>query len=181
MRSKTILSIAAFIVAFGFSVFLASLFMTKPIQPIFVSNDYGSRPTSCFKDRFQSEEARSIAALLRQDISNGRERDRNLYQSKIGARTPFNQPEFEDYAIIINQYVKSSSKLDASEMPQDFQIAWETHIKVWQDYAEFLNETKEITNISEQTLRIESNFNKDIDSTWYKVLRVGRSYGANAY
>lgn len=181
MRSKTILSIAAFIAAFGFSVFLASLFMTKPIQPIFLSSDYGSRSTSCFRDRFQSGEARSISAFLRQDISNGRERDRNIYQLRVGTRTPFGEAEFDDYANIIEQYVKEANNLETSDLPRDFQEKWEKHLNVWQDYAEFLNELKdEEVKSSERILRQDSQFNKEIDATWYEVIRVGKTYGAQA-
>ncbi|MCD9187753.1 MAG: hypothetical protein LUM44_15135 [Pyrinomonadaceae bacterium] len=180
MRSKTILSIAAFIVAFGFSVFLASLFMTKPLQTVFVSSDYGSRPTSCFKERFMSREARSISAFLRQDISNGRERDRDIYKLRVGTRTPFGETAFDDYAVIIDEYVNEANNLNANDLPQDFQEKWEKHLKAWQDYAEFLNDLKgENVKSSERILRQDGQFNKEIDATWYEVLRVGKTYGAN--
>lgn len=182
MRSKTILSIVAFIVAFGFSVFLASFFITKPIQPIFLSSDYGSRSTSCFKERFMSSEARSISAFLRQDISNGRERDRNIYQLKVGARTPFGENTFDEYTVIVDQYVDDADKLDTNDLPQDFQEKWEKHLKAWQDYAEFLNDLKgENVKSSERILRSDSQFNKEIDATWYEVLRVAKTYGAQTY
>lgn len=180
MRSKTILSIVAFIAAFGFSVFLASLFITKPLQPIFISSDYGSRPTSCFRERFQSSEARAISAFLRQDISNGRERDRDIYQLRVGTRTPFGEAEFDEYTVIVDEYVNEANNLNANDLPQDFQEKWEKHLKAWQDYAEFLNDLKgENVKSSERILRQDSQFNKEIDATWYEVLRVGKTYGAN--
>lgn len=173
MRSKTILSIAAFIIAFGFSVFLASVFITKPL--------YESGLTSHFGNNFQSAEARSISALLRQDVSKGRERDRNLYQLKVGVCTPYGQPEFENYVVIIDEYVNFSSNLDATGLPYDFRDAWERHMKVWQDYAEFLNDSRDLdVDSSERILRIENKYNKEIDATWYEVVRIGRKYGAKA-
>lgn len=182
MRSKTILSVAAFIIAFGFSVFLASLFMTTPTQTIFVSSDYGTRPTSCFRQRYQSPEAREISALLRQDISNGRERDRNLYQLKVGARTPFGEENFDDFADVMEHYVESSSGLNANDLPPDFQAAWEKHMTVWQDYSNFLNNMKDIdVNSSEGILRLDNKYSNEINATWYEVLRVGKRYGASTY
>lgn len=127
-----------------------------------------------------SSEARSISAFLRQDISNGRERDHNIYQLKVGMRTPFGEDSFDEYAVIIEQYVKDANNLDTSGLPQNFQEKWGDHLKAWQDYAEFLNDLKgEDVKPSEKILRSDSQFNKEIDATWYEVLRVGKAYGAN--
>lgn len=180
MRSKPILSIAAFIIAFGFSAFLASLFLPEPVQ----SNYVGTRSTSCFKSNYQSQTAIEISYLLRQDINNGRKRDRNLRRIDVVAQTPFGKENYDEFASIIEQYVGASNSLESNDLPPDFQQAWNDHIKVWRDYSEFLNEIKDTSNnavSNEKMQRLDAKYSKEINETWFEVLRVAREYDAEIY
>ncbi|HQU85843.1 MAG TPA: hypothetical protein PKY59_22085 [Pyrinomonadaceae bacterium] len=184
MRSKTILSAAAFIATFVFSAFLASLFLPETVQPNYVYSDYNSRSTSCFKKRFQSQNAVEISSLLRQDINNGRKRDRNLIRIDVTANTPFGEDNYDEYAAIIEQYSGESKSLETDELPSDFDQAWNAHMKAWRDYTEFLNEMKDPSNTDvsiEKLKRIDAKYGKEINDTWYRVLRIARSYDAEIY
>lgn len=184
MRSKTILSIVAFIAAFGFSAAFASLFITQSAQTSYVISDFGSQKTSCFS-RYQSQTAREISSLLRQDVSNGRERDRNLREFMDDWRTPFGESNFDEFTVVMQEYVDSSSSLDAGDLPSDFQNAWNEHINAWRDYSEFLNNVQDSSQSArfsnEKLMRLDSKYTDEINATWYEVLRVGNKYGARAY
>jgi len=71
--------------------------------------------------------------------------------------------------------------LDASEFPQDFQIAWNKHVDAWQDYSEFLDikkdSSKQKMNIDDYR-DLDNSYNNEITETWYEVLRIGRNHGA---
>lgn len=185
MRSKIILSAAAFIVAFGFSVFLASLFISTPAVSFVTVSDHGVPNSSCLKQRYQSETALSISSLLRQDTNNGRERDRELRRVLTDRRVPFGEPNFNDYAEIVDEYVNTSESLGTSGLPVDFHNAWDEHLKAWRDYRDFLNEMKDFDRMSnsstEKLERLENKYSTEIDQTWYKVLRVGRNHGAETH
>lgn len=177
MRSKTILSIAAFIVAFGLSTALASLFISK--------SEY--RPsynrTSCFKSRHNTATAAAITTFIRQDVSNGRQRSGKLYSIDQDFRPAFASSSFPDYAKAVEQYVDASSGMDAGVLPREMQTAWDEHMKAWRDYSNFLNEMKDLrarNRLSIDELEdLEKSFGSDINNTWKEVLRIGRSYGAD--
>lgn len=184
MRSKTILSTAAFVVAFAASAAFANLFITKTQ----IVSDYvpvsSYKPTSCFKDRNNSTTANKIAALIRQDKSNGRVRAEESY--RIGAdeeRPPFADLRFPKYAEAVEQYVADSSNMKASALPSDFQTEWRTHMKAWREYSEFLNRMKDSPTprgwTSEELEAVDDFHSREIERTWQKVLHTGANYGAN--
>ena len=174
MRSKNILSIAAFIIAFAFSAVFASLFVTKQTIPTetYVFADSGTRPTSCWHSR-ESYTADKIETFLRRDISNGRERDRKAYQTgeDVGA--------FAQYTEAMEEYTDLANELNESGLPQNFQIAWREHVSAWNNYTEFLkNSGKAETRNIEQFRRAHDRYDNEVDTTWDEVLRVAKAYGA---
>ncbi len=185
MRSKTILSAVAFIIAFAFSAAFASLFITKTQT----ASDYfpvsGHKSTSCFKDRSKSVIADKISALIREDRNNGRERSRETYRVGEDVRPPFNSSGFSVYAEAVEQYVDASSSMRTNDFPSDFQVEWREHMKAWRDYSDFLNRMKKSSNrnaLSEEELENTDDFHsREITRTWHLVLQSGRSYGANVY
>jgi len=180
MRSKTILSIAAFTVAFLLSTAFAGLFIVKSD---YVPSSYTTKKTSCFKNRGGSNYvADKIETIVKQDMSNGRERGKKLYQIDEDFRPPFASSSFSEYAEAVSEYVGSSENLSVENTPRDFQSAWRRHMKAWRDYADFLDEMKHSParkKLSEtEVSELENTYSSDINNTWSEVLRVGRNYGA---
>lgn len=177
MRSKNILSIAAFITAFAFSAAFAGLFITKQTIPTqnYVIADYGAKRTSCWKSKHNLT-ADKIETFLRRDIGNGRERDRKAYQTSEDSRS------FAQYAEAMEEYTVSANDLNESELPKDFQIAWREHVNAWNEYSEFLkNSGKAGTSNIEHFNRAHDRYDDEITATWNEVLRVARAYDADAY
>jgi hypothetical protein len=180
MRSKTILSIAAFIVAFVLSTAFASLFIVKSE---YLPLEYNTKKTSCFKNRVNSNYAAGkIETIIKQDISNGRQRREvtSLYQTDE-EQLSNNNFSFADYAENVEQYVDASSSMDDGELPREFQSAWRKHMKAWRDYSDFLQKTNKNGSNIEHFDRAETRYSAEINFTWYEVLRIGRSYGAEVY
>ena len=179
MRSKTILSTAAFIVAFAASAAFASLFITKTetAPDYFPVSSYKS--TSCFKYRNNSIAANNISALIRQDISNGDAR------RSEDSRPPFTSSAFSDYAEAVEQYVDASSNMKTGDLPGDFQAEWRGHMKAWRDYSDFLNRMKDFSNLKgwsiEELDEVDDFHSREINRTWQTVLQTGASHGANVY
>ncbi len=185
MRSKTILSTAAFIVAFAASAAFASLFVTKTqTAPDYVPvSSYKS--TSCFKYRNNSTAANKISAIVRTDKNNGNERDKAIYRGGEGVRPPFTSSVFSVYAEAVEQYVDDSSSMKTSDLPNDFQTEWREHMKAWRDYSDFLNRVKIASNRTSwsgaELEEIDDFHSREIDRTWQMVLQTGVSYGADVY
>jgi len=185
MRSKTILSAAAFTLAFALSAAFASLFITKTQT----ASDYfqvnGHKSTSCFKDHSKSVTADKISALIREDRNNGRERDRKTYRGAEDVHPLFTSSGFSVYAEAVEQYVDESSSMRTNDLPSDFQVEWREHMKAWRDYSDFLNRMKKSSNrnaFSEEELENTDDFHsREITRTWHLVLQSGRSYSANVY
>ncbi|MCU1289607.1 MAG: hypothetical protein JWN60_1836 [Acidobacteria bacterium] len=187
MRSKTILSIAAFTVAFILSTAFAGLFITKSdsLSDLVAAPAYNSKRTSCFKKRGTAFVAEKIETIVKQDKMNGNKRAQRLYQIDEEFRPSFSSPSFPLYADAVSEYVTESENLSYRTAPRDFQAAWVKHMKAWRDYSNFLEKMKSSqtrANLSEtDASKIESSYSDDINDTWYEVLRVGRSHGAEIY
>ena len=184
MRSKTILSTAAFIVAFAASAAFANLFITKPqtVSEYVLASNY--RPTSCFTHRNNSTIPDKISAFIREDKNNGLKRDKP-YRVGVDAHPSFSNSDFPIYAEAVEQYVDESSSIKASDLPNDFQVEWRTHMKAWRDYSEFLNRMKKSSNraalSSEEIKEVDDFHTRIINGTWQEVLETGANYGANVY
>ena len=185
MRSKTILSVAAFTLAFTLSAAFAGLFITKTQTAPDYFPVIGRTSTSCFKDRNKSATAVKISALIEADKSNGLERSRETYRVGEDVRPPFTSAGFALYADAVEQYVDESSSMKASDLPNDFQIEWREHMKAWRDYSDFLNRMKKSSNrdaFSAEELENTDDFHsREITRTWNLVLQTGRTYGADVY
>ena len=183
MRSKQILSIVAFVAAFGVSVAVAGFFIGVNTNPAYVAGNSSYTPKSRCKSRSNSNAA-AISRFIAADIANGSDRDRDIYD--IGESFPpsVNSVSFADYAAATSRYVDDSSSMSAENLPADFQTAWNAHMKAWRDYSEFLNQAAEISSrdddADENFSQTDVAHSREINRTWVNVLRIGRSYGANA-
>jgi hypothetical protein len=189
MRSKNILSIAAFIVAFAFSTAFAGLFIDKSeyqsvlTVPVVSYNE--RQPTSCFKKKRGGYTAEKIEVFISQDNSIGRE------HQQINARIDrqelplLKSPLFAEYKNSVAEYVEASGSMDETTMPHDFQTAWRAHTKAWSDFSNFLDSMKSGSvrgNLSdEDAYEMEKHFSAEIAATYSEVLRVGRNHGAQVY
>ncbi len=168
MRIKTILSIAVFIFAFGFSTALANLFITENTSNL----------ASFLKYKSSTPSADAISALIREDVRNGRKLDRMFYGSYENPRLPS-----AEFAAAVEEYVNDSSSIKASHLPIDFQTTWREHMRAWREYSEFLNRTSNSLNPDNLSGEALENFEKlhsrDINHTWREVLQIGIEYGAD--
>lgn len=166
--TRIITAIIAFVATFVLSAGLVRLLFGAP-QPVL--------PVYFNKPQCANRHAASIESFVWQDIRNGETRMDRTSRYSDGK---FYSAEFAD---AVMEYSETSSSMDASRLPQDFQSAWRKHMKAWRDYADFLNEVtnspERKTNSQESLRESETRFNAEINRTWYEVLRIGRSYGAN--
>lgn len=189
MRSKTILSIAAFIIAFAFSTAFAGLFIAKSAYqsvltaaPVVSYNE--RQPTSCFKKRGRYT-ADKIEVFISQDNSVGREHQQVNNRIARQELPLLKSSLFSEYKTAVAEYVEASGSMDESTMPQEFQTAWRAHTKAWSDFSDFLDSMKSGSvrgNLSDRdAYEMEKHFSSEIAVTYFEVLRVGRDYGAEVY
>ena len=175
MRCKAILSIVAFLAAFGLSVAVTPRQPRPQAVSTFVAAPYAKKKCSA-----NAEAARRITALIRQDIENGRLRDRkinDLWERGFSTRT---EAGFAIYATTVNEYAEASVSLDDSDLPSEFRAAWRKHMNVWKEHADFLNTVKESpAKFSGSSTRKYSEQNKEISETWYEVLRLAQQFDAD--
>lgn len=173
MRCKAVLSIIAFLAAFGISVALTP----RPAKSTFTPYV----KTGCA----ESENARKITNLLEQDIANGRVRDRKLdgYDDLEVNRTS----RFTIFASAIDGYTDASENIDDADLPGDFKMAWRRHMKAWRTHSDFLNEFKDVPRKRSGrdtgegggfSRKQYAEQNKEISDTWAEVLRIARKYDA---
>lgn len=169
MIMKSVLSIVAFTVTFGFSVVLVGLLFGFPI------NDYDYSTIS--RSTCADQTCRNIEGLIYQDIENGDLRDYKINNS-IKDRISFYQ-----YSEFVENYVDKSQSMEDANFPADFKASWRRHMKAWRDYSNFLIEQRNSSNklSKEDFSRIDDDFTVEINKTWYETLSIGRSYGANVY
>lgn len=178
MRSKNILSIAAFIIAFLFSAFIASLFIPLPqVLPVdySVGNTSYSKPTSCFMRRNNITLGDKMTDFIIKDERNG--------NNRIGNNLDWDDPAtFANYAESVEEYVDVSSSMNANAFPGDFQTAWRKHMKAWRDYSNYLNKTAanmDDSDISrEDFIKFDKFYGNEIDRTYKEFLRIADNYGA---
>ncbi|MGI8469405.1 MAG: hypothetical protein ACR2N3_13230 [Pyrinomonadaceae bacterium] len=178
MRIKTILSLITFTAAFVLSVSLVGL----------PQNNFYSRLAQI--NRYE-QNRQNIQTLLQQDINNGRLRNQTVI-SLDGIDENF-QSSFNvnQIAEATEEYVDASQSMDSSNLPEDFQEAWQAHMSAWREQADYLNKinttAKKYPSLFENKklngylfkLDSETYSSRDaeINRTWYEVLRVGRKYG----
>jgi len=151
-NTRTVTAVVAFVVAFIFSAGLVRIIFPTPV----VEYTYTYRPA------YVNRSSNELERFLLRDINNGDVRNDYRYSG--------------DYASAVKNYWEASSNMDASRFPQDFQDAWREHMQAWGNYAEFLEAKKSARNNS--MCNLDRRYVADINSTWQKVLRIGRTYGA---
>ncbi len=166
---KSIISIVAFTVTFGFSVVLVGLLFGFP------QNELGYSTVS--RSTCADQTCRNIENLIYQDIKNGDLRNYKISNS-IRSEISYNQ-----YTEFVENYVNQSESMEDYDFPADFQAAWRNHMKAWRDYSDFLNnQARSSKKLSRADFsKIDNDFNVEINKTWYETLSIGRSYGANVY
>jgi hypothetical protein len=182
MRSKSILSIAAFIIAFTFSTAFAGLFIAESTYqtaltvPPVVSYEQ-RKPTSCFTKRSRYV-ADKITVFISQDDSNGRDHQQINARIEREGKPVLKSQIFSEYQTSVAEYVEASENMDETAMPQEFQDAWRAHLQAWRDYDTFLDSLKNSQARAEFTdseaRQAEAPFNAEIAATYEEVLRAGR-------
>ena len=176
MRSKNILSIVAFVAAFGLSAAFASLFISK-------NSTVGYNSTNYCQFKRKTPTATAIANLIAADYSNARVRDRKIYAISETAAISSNSVAFADYARAIEEYADDSANISQNNLPDDFKRAWQEHLRAWRASSKFLNKAAEISSRSSMTAEefdeADSLYGQEIDRTFEKVLEIGNRYGAD--
>ena len=170
MSSKQILARATFGICFAVSSLFVGLFF-----------DAGTIDPELYKIvrvRPQAENAsvgKKIFALLQQDKENGDDRNADEYSLYDADALPSLGAKSE----IISAYARKSGRMNDSGLPPDFQFAWRKHMKAWASYSEFLEKADRAGMDLVDIKRFEDEYTRDINSTWFEVLRLGALYGAN--
>ena len=165
MRSKAVLSIIAFLAAFGISVAVTPRAPKSTVAP------YVKRGCA------QTEGARKITSLLSQDIENGRVRDRKIdgFNDYGSSREAY----LDNFATTIDEYADASASIDDSDLPRDFKTAWREHMRAWEKHSDFLEAVGDSSKAPGSSFsRAFSEQNKEISETWFEVLRIARKYDA---
>ena len=176
MRSKNILSIVAFIAAFGLSAAFASLFISK-------NSTVGYNSTSYCQFKRKTPTATAISILIAADYNNARVRDRKIYAISETAALSSNSVAFADYARATEEYVDDSSSISQNNLPDDFKRAWREHLRAWRDSSNFLNKAADISSRSSMTAEefdeADNFYGQEINRTFEKVLEIGNRYDAD--
>ncbi|HZH34232.1 MAG TPA: hypothetical protein VEX64_05290 [Pyrinomonadaceae bacterium] len=171
MKTKLITTLIAFATTFGFSTLMMEFVKEKRApQTHYLTTQI----------RYHSETEQKILKLLRQDIKNGLERRSKLsHMEDVDFSTA---ALLNDYAEATAEYAYKSSSIDETGIPADFQFAWRRHMKAWRDYADFLDETRNLSENQRREMDLdEMDFEKslEINQSWREVLRTARKYGAS--
>lgn len=149
-NTRIITALIAFVATFIFSAGLVRIIFPAPVVKYVYTEQTTRRSVS------------EIEAFLLRDIRNGELREVDRYSA--------------NHANAVMDYWKTSSSMDASDFPQDFQNAWNVHMRAWGNYAEYLQTKEESPN--SYSCGLEKRYNADINRTWEDVLRVARNYGS---
>ena len=166
MRVRNILSIAAFIVAFTVSAAIASVF--TPSSSTGLAQPSADRST-----------ARNIYRFLQRDIQNGDERDRSAYGYGMERRGALASPNVIIRAQAVAEYSEASGAMNYESLPQDFQLAWLKHMRAWHNYSDFLQKARTERMSYDDVRRLENQYNREINQTWFEVLRIAQRYGSD--
>jgi hypothetical protein len=165
MRSKHIAALITFFATFAFSAFIALLFAAPklmevpPVVTTFEVKTYKhNRCGTAYK----------IKEFLERDKQNG-----------LARRNADDVSDLSERAELTTEYAFTSSSMDASGFPRDFQRAWNKHMQAWKNHADFLRKESNKRTVSEDFDGLEADNVSEINSTWREVLNIGREYGAD--
>lgn len=147
---KTITAVTIFAVTFIFSAGLVRLIIPAPV----VQYVYLERPI----ERRSNE----IENFLLRDIQNGTVR--------------MDDSDTDDYAEAVMNYWETSSSMNDSAFPSDFQAAWHNHMQAWHNYGEYLAKVKKSS--ARRETRESNRLNNEINRTWEDVKAIGRNHGS---
>lgn len=153
---KFITAVAAFSVAFGFSVLTAGfLAANNQLHAQYAENNRAGD---------------EISSLLRQDIGNGQERSETCQSTA----------SFFECSEAFTEYVNASTAIEDVNLPPDFRFAWQAHMSAWRRQADFLKANSFSRNETSKSefSRIYANQGFEIERTWFDVLDIGKKYGA---
>jgi hypothetical protein len=167
-NTRKIITTVAFIAAFIFSAGLTRLILpAQVIQYVYID-----RP------QFIERNTNEIESFLLQDITNGESR-----MDEIAGLRDSNEEYLAEFADSVMEYSDASSSMNADNFPADFQAAWHLHMKAWRNYADFLaiqaNAPAKKQMKPADFQKGESSLNAEINRTWFEVLRIGRTHGAD--
>lgn len=107
--------------------------------------------------------AKSIESVIAQDITNGRVR-RSVYSSCLTKKIAY-----------VKNYVDASESIKTDALPADFRMAWQRHMHAWRNHSDYLISA----NVSDASFyEADAKGVDEINRTWWEVLRIARSYGA---
>ncbi len=168
---RTFLGISTFVVTFGLS-FLVVGFI------------YGIGEDTV------SSHATEIESFLREDVSNGSERNfyaRQFFKSKVTKngfgstdKTDLSAYSDSDYRDSVVKYVATMSKMDASHLPSDFQRAWWRHVRAWKAQGRLVARYSRMENSKlerKRFLSAEDANTDEINESWRQVLSVASRHG----
>jgi len=168
---KLILGIIAFTLTFGLSTTLVGLVFGFPKT---VSSPHIKLRTTSHVT------ARKIKSLLIRDDRIGNYRSRQIlrYQknSGLGETEIFGSLV---YSQSVSFYVSKASGINDAGLPRDFQYAWRNHMKAWRAKAGYLESRKTLSDYESIFSAEYKNNDKQIQRTWYQVLRIAERYGVN--
>lgn len=171
-NTKAIVGIVAFAAAFIFGTGLVRIFFPQPVTPRApYRQDFNFRPP------VRTALAAEIEDFIAMDERNGTERD-----SRTDARSLTSSGTVsEQHAESVMRYWQKSSAMDDSGFPRDFRKAWREHMQAWNDYADFIDENAGKRVNPAEFGAEERRLNAEISRTWYYLLRIGRTYGAEVW
>ena len=172
MRIKTILSLTTFAIAFIVSAAVAAVFSPSQVEnvaPLTFDTTVTVAP-------YNKTTAQIITRFLEQDIRNGNDRNREDYSFEEDAT--LSSRNIVKRAKAVSEYANESASMDDSVLPQDVQLAWLKHMRAWHNYSDFLQNAKMQKMSYSETSRLENQYNREINTTWYEVLRVAARHGA---
>jgi hypothetical protein len=163
MRIKTVISILAFALTFGFSAYFASFFLPETS----VTETY-FQPEQFISNASDSE----LLAFLKEDVENGHEVTTDI-ASMLADDVPYNVAQAEATESLADKMEFA----DIDNFPADFQTAWQNHTTAWRNLSDYLNEVKDNETVSSKTKM--NKFDKEITRTYMIVLKVGKKYDSN--
>ncbi len=184
MKTKSILSIAAFSTAFILSAAFAALLVDKSdsqtqylfpfkTETVITPNDYSSVA------------AAKIDSLLQKDDDNGYALTAKIYAlTNADGKLPLSSNSvFNGYADATAAYAAASGKLDQDGLPPEFKAAWRRHMKAWRNYSVFLAAMKNPsvrTGLEKNDFDdLDNEFNDEIKASWINVLQIADASGVD--
>jgi hypothetical protein len=155
MRNKHIAALITFFVTFAFSSAFASLL---------IGETAGGKITS----------------IIIRDINNGEERNESRYRLNYLESDKSSLCSYvARSAEYVTMYANKSGSMDASDLPIEFQYAWGEHMRAWRNYADFLQSVRDYRTGKSDFDSREKEFIRDINSTWYRAIRIAEENGAD--